>query len=224
MPIVAISGNVASGKSTLIEIVERHLGWPTAHETEITALYLPRLFRDPARWAFEAQIGFLANKAAILERHRCAAVPLAVDRSLYEDAEVFCRAFYECGAVTQEGYASYRRLYHMLLKALPVPTAIVFCRCRPATCARRVEDRGRDGDAFWSEAGIWHLDRLLSEWLERFSSCPVYELDTEAVDTRDNHAGVALAADLAIVAKDGPVSDLALLIPRQEGPGGLDGP
>ena len=61
--LVAISGVIGSGKTTLAQGLAEHLGWTYIAESNHAARYLTDLFTDPERWAFEAQTAFLIHKS-----------------------------------------------------------------------------------------------------------------------------------------------------------------
>ena len=55
--------------------------------------YIPDLFSDMRRLAFEARIGFFCNKAIALQERIASGLNVVLDRTLYEDDAVFANYF-----------------------------------------------------------------------------------------------------------------------------------
>jgi deoxyadenosine/deoxycytidine kinase len=195
LSVLAISGNVAAGKSTLARHLGAELGWEVFQESGKPLEYLPLLEQQPSRWAFEAQVAFLASKAHALQRHDPSA-DLIVDRSIYEDAEVFARAWHELGAMDERALDTYERVYRLLRANVARPEAFIFCRCPPETCEERLAARAWPLDEFWRGRGVLVLDALLERWWGNLRGVRRFELDTERWDSRDPEVVAALAHDV----------------------------
>jgi deoxyadenosine/deoxycytidine kinase len=171
------------------------LGWEPFQEAGAPLHYLADVARDPPRWAFEAQTAFLVSKAEALIAH-AGARSLIVDRSLYEDAEVFARAWHELGALDARAYATYRRLYGLLRDRVPPPDVLILCDCAPATCEARLSQRRQPLDDFWRGEALRTVDRILREWWTGLRGDGRFELDTERWDCRAPRVVDAVAADV----------------------------
>jgi len=62
--------------------------------------YLSDFYRDMQTWAFHSQIFFLTHR--LRAHHQLAQYPTSViqDRSVYEDAEIFCPITCSCKAIS----------------------------------------------------------------------------------------------------------------------------
>jgi deoxyadenosine/deoxycytidine kinase len=196
MKLVYITGNIASGKSTLIHQLIQVPAWSTAAETEERLAYLPDLFSNPRRWALESQLAFLASKAALVRSVLRLEGWVAIDRSLYEHAEVFAKLFAETGALEPRAESTYRRIYELLASEAPLPHALVVCVCPPSVCEERLRRRSRPSDELYPAGHLQRLDRLLNEWLQSFQLAPIYTIDTVVHDVRRPEIATAVARDL----------------------------
>lgn len=86
---IVVSGLNSSGKTTLAEALATKLNWKYIPESEIGLEYVEDLFKDMKRWAFEAQISFMTNKALNIIKHLNNKVNFVLDRSLFEDIFIF---------------------------------------------------------------------------------------------------------------------------------------
>ena len=86
---VAVAGNIGVGKSTLVEMLCKKLGWEPFYEPVAENPYLADFYEDMPTWSFHSQVFFLSHR--LRSHHDLAQHPTSVmqDRSVYEDAEVF---------------------------------------------------------------------------------------------------------------------------------------
>jgi deoxyadenosine/deoxycytidine kinase len=185
--IVYVCGNNASGKTTLAKALSDRLGFQHLPEQKFDTTYLDDLFVQQRRWSFEAQIHFLSFKVELI-RACCESESSAfIDRSPYEDAEVFARAFYETRKMDRRSYRTYRDVYQILGTSLPEPHLLIMCRCSIKEIMKRVHSRGREYEQRYPKHHLRLLDDLYEDWLgkaaERFADRLV-QIDSEGIDFR----------------------------------------
>ncbi len=179
---VVIAGNIGVGKSTLVDLLSRHLGWQPFYEPVAENPYLADFYRDMRAWAFHSQVFFLAHRLRI--HHQLLEYPTSVvqDRSVYEDAEIFARNLYLQGHMAERDWETYRRLYESMLTFLPAPDLVVYLRASVPTLLKRIAMRGRDYERSISPEYLSQLNRLYEEWLENFSLSPVLVVPADKLD------------------------------------------
>ena len=179
---VVIAGNIGVGKSTLVDLLSRHLGWQPFYEPVAENPYLADFYRDMRAWAFHSQVFFLAHRLRI--HHQLLEYPTSVvqDRSVYEDAEIFARNLYLQGHMAERDWETYRRLYESMLTFLPAPDLVVYLRASVPTLLKRIAMRGRDYERSISPEYLSQLNRLYEEWLEDFSLSPVLVVPADKLD------------------------------------------
>src|SRR5260370_1321208 len=123
--LIAVAGIMGSGKTTLARALAERLRFRYFPESLPALEYLTDLFRDRARWSFDTQVAFLTYKSLQLLRATRDGNDVVLDRSLYEDAEIFARHFFEKAEMDARSYETY--------KALPSPRARP--PARPLSCA-----------------------------------------------------------------------------------------
>jgi deoxyadenosine/deoxycytidine kinase len=99
---LVLAGNIGAGKSTLVSLLSKKLGYAPYFEPVAENPFLKDFYADMKRWAFHSQVFFLTSRAKA--HRRLAGDPRSVvqDRSLYEDAEVFAKNLYLQGAMDEE--------------------------------------------------------------------------------------------------------------------------
>jgi deoxyadenosine/deoxycytidine kinase len=184
MPIyfVTIAGNIGVGKSTLVTLLSRKLGWEPVFEAVAENPYLADFYDDMNRWSFHSQVFFLTRR--LQQHHSLLQQSSAVlqDRSVYEDAEIFARNLYKQGHLSERDWASYFELYQTLAQLLKPPDLVIYLRASTATLRRRIAGRGREYERNIADTYLQDLNRLYDEWAAGFRLSPVLTVDTDNLD------------------------------------------
>jgi deoxyadenosine/deoxycytidine kinase len=179
---VAVAGNIGVGKSTLVTMLCKRLGWQPFYEPEAENPYLADFYKDMRAWAFHSQIFFLTHRLRAhrqLVDHPTSAIQ---DRSVYEDAEVFAHNLYRQGLISERDYGAYRELYRVLCEFLPPPDLVVYLRASVPTLLKRITQRGRDYERQITAVYLGQLNELYEEWIGGFSLCPVLSVPADDLD------------------------------------------
>ena len=192
---VAVAGNIGVGKSTLVELLCKRLGWEPFYEPVVENPYLSDFYRDMKTWAFHSQIFFLTHRLRIHRKlldHPTSAIQ---DRSVYEDAEVFACNLYRQGQIDERDYRAYRELYETLASLLPPPDLVVYLQAPVSLLLQRIQQRGRDYEKRISPDYLAQLNELYDAWIEQFSLCPVLTLPAAELDYVKNASHLDLVAE-----------------------------
>ncbi len=179
---VLVAGNISAGKTSLTERLGGRLGWLTGYESVEDNPYLADFYANMQVWAFHLQVFFLGHRA---EQHlQLARQPQSaiIDRSIYEDAEIFTRAALELGTMSERDYHTYRRVFHLIVDRLPVPDLLLYLRAPVDVLFGRIQSRGRRMEAGITLEYLQLLDSFYREWLAGFDLCPVLTIRTDDLD------------------------------------------
>ena len=162
---VAVAGNIGVGKSTLVDLLCKSLGWDPFFEPVSENPYLPDFYKDMAAWAFHSQIYFLIHRLRV--HHSILTHPNSVlqDRSVYEDAEIFARNLYLQKQINERDYATYRELYGTLIAFLPPPDLVIYLQASVPTLQKRIALRGREFEKGISSEYLTNLNALYDDWI-----------------------------------------------------------
>lgn len=179
---IAIAGNIGVGKSTLTTLLAHKLGWTPFLEPAAENPYLADFYQDMRRWSFHSQVFFLSQRVQqhrqLLERGE----PVVLDRSVYEDAEVFARNLYVRGEMSRRDWATYETLYRTMSSLLRPPDLIVYLRASVPTLLRRIQQRGRDYERDIAPDYLASLNMLYDEWAVRFTASRILTIETDAIN------------------------------------------
>lgn len=179
---VLVAGNIGTGKTSLTERLGQRLGWETAYESVEDNPYLADFYADMQQWAFHLQVFFLGHRA---EQHLAMARSprsAIIDRSIFEDAEIFARASLELGNVDERDYRTYRKVYDLVVDSLPAPDLLLYLKAPADILLQRIRARGRAMEQGVSVEYLELLQRYYDRWLEDFDACPVLTLRTDDLD------------------------------------------
>ena len=114
--IILLAGNIGSGKTSLTERLGGRMSWQTAFESVSDNPYLPDFYADMRSWSFHLQIFFLGHRAQQYLDLSHSPQSAILDRSLYEDAYIFARAFHHLGNLNERDYLAYRRVFDLVVQ------------------------------------------------------------------------------------------------------------
>ncbi len=199
--LIGVAGMVGSGKSTLTKALAARFGLQRAMESvDADNPWLERFYEGPEsrqRYALELQLHFLATRFQSMRLMRARGGSWILDRTWYEDAEVFARGHFEDGLMSALEYRLYEDLYTELLHspAARPPRLLVYLHGPLDHIVRRIEERGRPAERDTEPAYWAALHERYARWIERFRHCPVLSIDVREYDlVRDPGAIEEIAA------------------------------
>lgn len=187
--LIGIAGMVGSGKSTLTRALAARFGLQHALESVDDDNPWLEQFYAGGELAMRAvalplQLHFLATRFASMRRMRGAGGSWILDRTWYEDAEVFARGHFEEGLMSSLEWELYCQLYVELLHspAARPPRLLVYLHAPLDTILARIRTRGRDKEKD-TPAEYWaSLHTRYERWIADFRACPVLQLDVRDYD------------------------------------------
>lgn len=173
---------MGSGKSTLVEFLSRTYRIAPFYEPNEQNPYLPDFYRDMRRWAFHSQVYFLGSKFRLhQELDRTPGVSI-LDRTIFEDAEVFATALHEMRHIGARDWETYRDLYQAILRAIKPPDLMIYLRCSMRTLRKRIRLRGRAMEQDVPLSYLKRLERLYERWIASYEMSDVLILETDRLD------------------------------------------
>jgi deoxyadenosine/deoxycytidine kinase len=179
---VTVAGNIGVGKSTLVELLARELGWQAYYELVTDHPYLDDYYKDMPRWGFHAQIYFLSQRYE--QQQEISDNPLSVcqDRSMYEDYEIFVKGLLEQGIFSPRDFQTYRRLFQALSRSVDQPDLLVYLKASVSTLQARINGRSRPYERAIPDDYLATLNRRYELWIEKWEICPVLTFDCDRLD------------------------------------------
>lgn len=193
---VVIAGNIGAGKTSLARLMAGRLGWDAFYESVDDNPYLADFYRDMRTWSFHLQVFFLGHRAKIHRHLRTQHANSSIlDRSIYEDAEIFARALHSLKNLDERDLKAYRSVYDEVIRNLPAPSLLVYLRATVPTLMERIRRRSRDIETGITEDYLALLGSFYDEWMDRFDLCPVLTIPSDELDFVRYEQHLAIIAD-----------------------------
>jgi deoxyadenosine/deoxycytidine kinase len=192
--LLAIAGNIGSGKTTLTKRLVERLGYQGLFESTDDNPYLADFYGDMPRWALPAQLRFLVGRVAMTKEAVSAGRSAICDRTCYEDAEIFAANLHGRGAMDARDWETYRLVAQEVLSGLPRPDLLVYLRRTPEGCRAQIARRGREYEESIPEDYLRDLHARYDAWFEGYRG-------TKILVTAEQHDFLGSDADLDALVK-----------------------
>ncbi len=172
--IVAIAGNIGSGKSTLSKYLAEQWDFDLIPEPESKNPFLKSFYRDPERWAFHSQLFFLSERTKLELKAEHSLQNLIIDRTIYEDAEIFAKS-----VLSANEYKVYLKIYEQFRELVTPPNFVIYLRTSVDTLMERIKLRGRSYEKGIKRSYIKRLNERYEDWASNFNISPLLTIDTD---------------------------------------------
>jgi deoxyadenosine/deoxycytidine kinase len=184
--IVAVAGNMGSGKSSLVEWLRQQFQMVAFFEPNEQNPYLADFYEDMPRWALNSQLFFMVRRFQIhrevVRRASEDPRPVVQDRTLYEDAEVFAAHLHHAGYIDDRDWGMYQDLYRTLRDEIRPPDLMIYLRCPLKTLTQRIRRRGRVFEKKIPRSYLASLEQLYDAWYARYDLSPSLVIETDRLD------------------------------------------
>ena len=175
-----IEGNIGSGKSTLVRILEKNMKcinsipiiyvqepvdeWNTIKDKNGMTI-LEKFYNDQHKYAFSFQMMAYISRLSIVKRI-IRTNPNAIiicERSVFTDKEVFAKMLYADGKIEEVNYQIYLQWFNEFIDDIPI-SGIIYVNTTPENSKMRVDFRARVGENIQLEY-LKKCHNYHNEWL-----------------------------------------------------------
>jgi len=183
--LIAITGSIAAGATTLAEKLEElmRLRRQLEENVERSNAFFQIYHEDPHRWAFSNQVMFLtksAEKHASMRNDTTDTVHIQ-DFTPFEHTEVYATVLHQMGRLSEAEYKLLQRLTKLIEPLYKVPDVLIYRRRSKESSRQRIVERGRPSEQGLDEPYLDALWTRFEEWTAQWKRSPVIIVD-ESVD------------------------------------------
>ncbi|WP_207535130.1 deoxynucleoside kinase [Desertivirga arenae] len=183
---IAIVGNIGAGKTTLTELLSKHLGFEAHFEAVDNNPYLEDFYSDMKRWSFNLQIYFLNSRFNQIREITSGDRNIVQDRTIYEDAYIFAENLHEMGLMTSRDYDNYRAIFDNMTSFIKPPDLLIYLKASVPTLVNNIQRRGREYEAGIRLDYLSKLNEKYQKWIGGYKEGKLLVLDKDKLDFANN--------------------------------------
>ncbi len=138
---IAIEGNIGAGKTSLAEQMAADFNAKLILERFLENPFLPKFYMEPGRYAFPLEMSFLADRYQQLIEN-ITQFDLFKD-FVVADYDLYKSMIFAKITLTEEEFALYKKLFHLMHKELPKPDLYVYLHQTTERLIENIQQRGR---------------------------------------------------------------------------------
>lgn len=183
---IVLAGNVGAGKSTFTKVLSEKLDFTPYYESVNDNPFLEDFYKDQKKWSYHLQTFFLFHRFNSIKQIIDSEDNAILDRSIYEDAEIFARNLYNNGKMSEREFQTYRQIFYTMLEYLKKPDLLIYIKTSVDTIVKRIKKRGRNMEMavpveYWKQ-----LDDLYKDWIKNYNQSKIYVIDGDKIDIVEN--------------------------------------
>ena len=138
---IAIEGNIGAGKTTLAHKIADDFNAKKILERFADNPFLPKFYKDQARYAFPLEMSFLADRYQQISDD-LAQLDLFKD-FIVADYHIFKSLIFAKVTVTEDEFRLYRKLFEIIYKEIPKPDLYIYLYQNTERLLQNIKKRGR---------------------------------------------------------------------------------
>lgn len=192
---IVVAGNIGVGKSSLVNLLSKYIGWEPFFEPVVENPYLADFYTDMDRWGFHSQIYFLSHRIRMHQAITTFQGSVIMDRSIYEDAEIFAKNLFLNQQLSERDYKTYWGVYDSFKQIIHSPDLIIYLRASVPTLQQRIAQRAREYEREIESTYLEQLNTLYSQWVSAIDFCPVLTIPADDLDFVDRPEHLSMIAE-----------------------------
>jgi len=177
--LVAVAGNIGSGKTTLTTLLAKHYGWDAHFEDVDENPYLNDFYNDMQRWSFNLQIYYMTSRISKIQELRESEQSVIQDRTLYEDAYIFAPNLHSMGLMTTRDFETYFSLFKLQETFIKPPDVLIYLRASVPTLVNQIQKRGRDYEESIRLDYLKRLNERYEAWISTYDQGKLLIVDVD---------------------------------------------
>jgi deoxyguanosine kinase len=176
---VVVEGPIGVGKSSLARALAAEFDARAVLEQTEENPFLPKFYKNPAKYAFSTQIFFLLSRYR--QQRDLEQIDLfsqaAVADFLFAKDPLFAQA-----TLGPDEFELYQQIFHLLNLRLPKPDLVVYLEARPEVLLERLRKRDRDYERGMGLAYVEQIAEAFRTFFYYYQETPLLVVNCSDID------------------------------------------
>ncbi|WP_267200825.1 deoxynucleoside kinase [Limosilactobacillus kribbianus] len=191
---IALAGTIGAGKTSLTQLLAKHLNSQAFYESVDDNKILPLFYENPKKYGFLLQIYFLNKRLDEIKASYSNDLNV-LDRSIFED-ELLFKLNADMGRATETESNIYSSLLSNMMEELPdqahqkAPNLLITIKVSFETMLHRIEKRGRAYEQIANDPSLYSYYKNLNDrydaWYENYDESPKMLIDGDKYNFVEN--------------------------------------
>jgi len=199
--LIAIAGNIGSGKTTLTKLLANYYKWNPQYENADNNPYINDFYEDMQRWSFNLQVSFLSERFKKMIDLRKENKTVILDRTIYEDAYIFAPNLHAMGLMPSRDFENYSNLFELVNSLIQAPDLLIYLRATVPTLVNQIQNRGRKYEDSIRLDYLKRLNERYEAWISGYDKGKLLIIDvdkTNFIENKEDLSGIINKIDAEI--------------------------
>ena len=181
---IVIEGNIGAGKTSLATMISEQYNAKLILEQFEENSFLPKFYKDPAKYAFPLELSFLASRYQQLKEQLIA-------RDLFKNfviADYFIdkSLIFAHKNLPNDEFSLYSKLFHIINQSLPKPELLVYLYVNIDRLKTNIKHRGRSYEQDIKPEYLNKIQDGYFEYIKLLTETRILIVDTNDIDFVNN--------------------------------------
>jgi len=191
---ITVEGNIGAGKTSLAKLLGKHYNAKLILETFAENPFLPKFFEDAKRYAFSAELFFLADRYQQLQE-QLKTFNLFNEKTISD--YVFVKSLlYSKVNLTNDEFKLFQRIFQIMYPSLPEPDLLVYIHSSVKRIIENIKKRGRNFEQSVSENYLLKIQNAYFNYFKQKPNLKILVINADSIDFVNNAAHFAKIVEL----------------------------
>ncbi|HLN53691.1 MAG TPA: deoxynucleoside kinase [Lentimicrobium sp.] len=181
---IAIEGTIGAGKTSLAQMLSADINTRLILEQFEENDFLPKFYKDPAKYAFPLELSFLASRFQQLKTEL--SVTDLFRNIIISDYFISKSLIFSRATLQEDEFNLYSKLFNIINLSLPGPDLIVYLYASVTRLKSNIILRGRAYEQNIENAYLQRIQDGYFEYLRKLSDMRIVIVDTNKLDFVNN--------------------------------------